>query len=459
MSSRKVTLIGGGGVRTPLVIFGVNESKAQLGVSEMVLYDVDPQRASMMCELGRALIAREGGSLKLRVATDVEDAVDGSSFVLSAVRVGGIEARAVDERISIEIGYPGQETTGPGGVAMGLRTAAVAVEYARQIERLAPNAWMINFTNPAGLITQAVSHHTGVRVVGICDTPTELFHRIALALRASPQDVHCEYLGLNHLGWVRRVLLRGEDVTAQVLESEEALKTLYQADLFDCDLLRTLRLIPTEYLFFYYSRSRALANQRAAGATRGEEIGKLNQELFRRLAGAIADGEPDVALAIYVDYLNQRSGSYMQLEAHGGTAFDPRHQLRDDPFRVATGYHRIALDVMNGLCCDLPRRVVVNVRNHGAIFDVDYEDVVEVPCSISARGIDPEKCGSLPEEVRGLVLAVKAYERAAIQAALTGSAEYVRKAMLLYPAIGEWEPSAELLHQFSMRSPAFPQFH
>jgi 6-phospho-beta-glucosidase len=459
MGNRKVTLIGGGGVRTPLVIFGVNESSRHLGVDEMVLFDLDVERAKVMCELGRALIEREGGTLRLRVATDLEDAVAGSAFVLTAIRVGGIHARAIDERIAIEHGYPGQETTGPGGVAMALRTAAVAIEYARAVERLSPEAWLINFTNPAGLITQAVSHHTGVRVIGICDTPTELFHRIALALGGPPDKVHCDYVGLNHLGWVRRVLLRGQDVTAKLLASDDALLSLYQAPLFDCSLIRSLGLIPTEYLFFYYSRRRALANQVAAGATRGEEISQLNEILFRQLAAGIAAGRPAHALAAYVDYLNQRSGSYMQLEASGGTAFDSAHALKDDPFRVATGYHRIALDVMNALCSDQPSRVVINVCNHGAISDVDYEDVVEAPCAISKHGVTPEHCGSLPGEVRGLVLAVKAYERAAIQAAVTGSAHYARKAMLLYPAIGEWEPSADLLRQFSLKSPAFPNFN
>jgi 6-phospho-beta-glucosidase len=456
MSNRKVTLIGGGGVRTPLVVFGVNESAAHLGVEEMVLYDVDEERAKVMCELGRALIAREGGTLKLRVASTLEDAITGAAFVLTAIRVGGIKARAIDERISIDNGYPGQETTGPGGVAMGLRTAAIAIEYARLIERLAPDAWMINFTNPAGLITQAVSHNTSVRVIGICDTPTELFHRIALALGAPPEEVHCDYVGLNHLGWVRRILLRGEDVTARLLADDDALLSLYQAKLFDFEMLRALKLIPTEYLFFYYSRRRALANQISAGATRGEEIAKLNEDLFLRLASAIAAGKPGDALSTYVDYLNQRSGSYMQLEASAGTAFDKSHALTDDPFRVATGYHRIALDVMNALCGEEPRRVVINVRNHGAIPDVEYEDIVEAPCAISKHAIVPESCGALPEDVRGLVLAVKAYERAAIHAAVTGSADYARKAMLLYPAIGEWEPSEALLREFAARSPDFP---
>jgi len=457
MSNGKVTLIGGGGVRSPLVIFGVNESSRHLGVDEMVLYDVDAERANAMCELGNALVAREGGALKLRTSSNIEDAVEGADFVLTAIRVGGIKARAIDERIAIENGYPGQETTGPGGVAMGLRNTSVAIEYARVVERLCPDAWLINFTNPAGLITQAISHHTGVRVIGICDTPTELFHRIALALGAPSEDVRCDYVGLNHLGWIRRVMLRGEDVTARLLASDEALTSLYHAKLFDFDLIRSLRLIPTEYLFFYYSRRRALANQVAAGATRGEEILQLNSDLFGQLSACIAGGRPEEALAIYVDYLNQRSGSYMKLEASAGSAFDKSHALTEDPFRVATGYHRIALDVMNALRSDEPRRIVVNVRNHGAISDVEHEDVVEAPCAISKDAVVPEKCGSLPEDVRGLVLAVKAYERAAIQAAVTGSAEYARKAMLLYPAIGEWEPSAELLRDFSARSPAFPE--
>jgi 6-phospho-beta-glucosidase len=456
MSNRKVTLIGGGGVRTPLVIYGINESSAHLGVDEMVLYDLDADRAQLICKLGCALIAREGGSLKLRVSTNLQDAISGASYVLTAIRVGGMKARAIDERVAIENGYPGQETTGPGGVAMGLRTAMAVIEYAQKIERFCPQAWMINFTNPAGLITQAVSHHTEVRVIGICDTPTELFHRIALALKTAPEDIRCEYIGLNHLGWVRRVLLRGEDVTEMLLASDELLATLYQAKLFDFDMLRSLRLIPTEYLFFYYSRRRALANQRTAGATRGEELERLNAGLFADLASAMRSDGNDAALAIYADYLNQRSGSYMQLEASAGTAFDKSHALTEDPFRVATGYHRIALDVMNALCSDEPRRIVVNVRNHGAIADVEFEDVVEAPCAISSRAIVPEDCGRLPEEVRGLVLSVKAYERAAIEASITGSEELARKAMLLYPAIGEWEPSADLLRDLKAQSPAFP---
>lgn len=456
MPGGKVALIGGGGVRTPLVIFGVNESRRHLGIDEMVLYDPDTERAAMMCRLGNAVIAREGGDLKLRVAARAEDAIDGSSFVLTAIRAGGMQAREADERIAIEHGYPGQETTGPGGFAMGLRNAAAAIGYGRLVVRLAPKAWMINFTNPAGMITQAVSHHTAARVIGICDTPTELFHRIALVLGAGLDEVRCDYVGLNHLGWVRRVMLRGEDVMSRLLSDDELLRRLYQADLFDAEMLRSLKLLPTEYLYFYYSRRRALANQAAAHTTRGAELRSLNEELYQRLATAFSLGDEERALRVYVDYLNQRSGSYMQLETRAGTAFDKTTALTDDPFRVATGYHRIALDVMNGLRSEEPRRVVVNVRNHGAISDLEYEDVVETPCSISRQGVFPESAGRLPEEVRGLVTAVKAYERAAIEAAVSGSLECARKALLLYPAVGEWEPSAGMLHDFSSKTTGFP---
>jgi 6-phospho-beta-glucosidase len=442
---RKVALIGGGGIRTPLVVFGLNEAASLLAAREIVLFDPDQERVRMMAALGRAVVRREGGSLVVREARSIEDAIEGTSFVLNSVRVGGVVARAHDERVAIQHGYPGQETTGPGGLAMALRTVPIAVAQARLVHQLAADAWLINFTNPAGLITQAIAQHTDARVVGICDTPTEMLHRIIKALGATPAEVYCEYLGLNHLGWVRKIELRGEDITDKVLEDDSLLSQLYSVPLFDHALIRSLRLIPTEYLFFYYSRRRALANQLNQGSTRGEEVERLNEELFRRLAPLIAAGDDGGALAAYVHYLNVRSGSYMVLEGAGGTALGNGPVEQEDPFRAASGYHRIALDVMKALCGEEDQRVIVNTRNAGAIEGIAPSDIVEVPCRIGRNAIVPERCGALPAEVRGLVLAVKEYERATIEAAMTSSMQMARKAMLLNPAIGEWEPSEELL--------------
>jgi 6-phospho-beta-glucosidase len=452
-SSSKVALLGGGGVRTPLVIFGVQEAARLLGIDEMVLYDPDPERVNMMARLGQAIVAREGSRLRLRVAATPEDAVEGAAFVLSSIRVGGIQSRAADERISIEHGYPGQETTGPGGIAMGLRTVRASIDYARLVEKLSPDAWFINFTNPAGLITQAIAHATGVRIVGICDTPQELFHRIAVALQVAPERVRCQYLGLNHLGWIRSVLLDGRDVLPELLQNDTMLDALYQASLFDHELLRCLELLPTEYLYFYYCRTRALANQKIAKTTRGEEVTRLNDSLLGEMATHLQAGDDAETLSTYVAYLNRRSGSYMKLEATAGSAFDEGTELDEDPFRVATGYHRIALQVMTALRGTEPQRVIVNVANRGAIEDISADEIVEVPCMIANGSIQPEACGRLPEAIRGLVLAVKAYERAAIEAAITGSWAKARKAMLLYPAIGEWEPSEGLLAAMVEKNP------
>jgi len=441
----KVALIGGGGVRSPLLMYGLNEARKTIGVDELVIYDTDLSRAVLMAKLGEIIVEHNGGGLRIGIVRDLANAVDGASFVLNSIRVGGIAARARDERIALEHGYPGQETTGPGGLAMALRTIPVILKQARLVEQYSPQAWFINFTNPAGLITQALTSETTVRVVGICDTPSELFHRIALSLEAPIAEVQCEYVGLNHLGWVKRVRLRGEDVTARILASDAILRSLYSTNLFDPSLIRNLGLIPTEYLFFYYARSRALDNQRAARATRGEEIARMNESLFSDLSADLQSRKPMQALETYENYLKQRSGSYMKLEANAGSAFAAIADSQENPFASATGYHRIALEVMEALSSPTPRRIVVNVRNQGAIEGIAADDVVEVPCLANRAGIVPQPAGTLPDAVKGLVLAVKAYERTAIPAALEGSAERAQTAMLLYPPAGEWEPAGKVL--------------
>jgi 6-phospho-beta-glucosidase len=441
---RKVTVIGGGGVRTPLVIHGLAQAQQLLQIDRLALYDVDEERVQTIARLGREILRRANADFEIRVSSRLEEAAEGADFVVNSIRAGGIAARARDERIAIEHDLAGQETTGPAGVAMALRTIPVTLQHARIVERVAPGAWFINFTNPAGLITQALQQHTGLRVIGICDTPSELFHKIAEAAGEAPGEMVFDYAGLNHLGWVRRVLLRGEDITERLLSDTEFLRRVYPTGLFDPELIRTLRLIPTEYLFFYYSQRKAHANQVRAGASRGEEIGRLNADLFQRLASADAA----LGLAVYRAYLLQRNVSYMKLEARAESAFQvSAFQVAKedyDPFETATGYHRIALDVMTSLICGQSRSAVVNVRNGGAIEDLEADDVVEVPCDIDRDGPRPRRTGRLPDSVRGLVQSVKAYERTTIRAAMTGSGSLAQLAMLECPIIGQWELAASL---------------
>jgi 6-phospho-beta-glucosidase len=436
---RTVSIIGGGGVRTPLLIHGLLRSQSLLNIGTLKLFDVDRKRADLMAGLGREIARILDADVPIDARDSIESTVEGSDFVLSSLRIGGMAARARDERIAIDQGLAGQETTGPGGVAMALRTIPVALEHARVVEGLAPHAWFINFTNPAGLITQALQQHTKLRVIGICDTPAELVHKISQALREAPADVQCDYAGLNHLGWVRRVLVRGQDVTARLLADEHALRQLYHADLFDPLLIRTLQLIPSEYLFFYYSQRKAYENQVTAGASRGEELMRLNGDLFSQLQSE----SPRDALGTYRRYLMKRNASYLRLEAEAGTGFQT-HRDEPDPFDAPTGYHKIAVEVMMGLVSKQPRTVIVNVRNGSSVEDLRADDIVEVPCQISMEGVKPSQVGTLPESVRGLVLAVKAYERSAIRAAVEKSWPMALLAMLEYPIIGQWEIAERL---------------
>jgi 6-phospho-beta-glucosidase len=445
---RKVAIIGGGGVRTPLVIYGLAQSQLLLQTAELALFDLDDARTETIARLGREIVRRMGGGFRIRCASNLEEAAEGAEFVLSSIRVGGMAARARDERLAIEHGLAGQETTGPAGVAMALRTIPVMLAQAKVVERVSPLAYLINFTNPAGLITQALAQNTGLRVIGICDTPSELFHKIADAVGAPPEQVACDYAGLNHLGWVRRICVRGEDITDRLLGDAALLGGLYPARLFDPALIQALRLIPTEYLFFYYSQQKAYRNQVKAGASRGEELQRLNRDLFDRLAGQ-NDSE---ALATYTAYLQQRNASYMKLEGQGGSAF-VSIENEPNPFDLATGYHRIALDVMTGLLSDRPREIVLNTTNNGAIDDLEASDVVEVPCDVDRSGARPRRTGRLPEQVRGLTLSVKAYERTAVRAALEGSRALAQLALLEYPPIAQWELAGELLESLIAADP------
>jgi 6-phospho-beta-glucosidase len=439
----KIAVVGCG-LRTPLLIHGLSHSG--LNLRRLVLYDIRPERAQLMARLGCAIAA--GRPLDVTAEADLSAAVSDCSFVISSIRVGDMEARARDERITLESGFAGQETTGPAGFAMALRTVPVSIEHASLVQRVSPQAWIINFTNPAGLITQAISQHTGARVVGICDTPAELFFRIALALREPPREVECDYFGLNHLGWVRAVRVRGVDVTDRLLGDDEMLRSLYPAPLFSPELIRSLRLIPTEYVFFYSSQRTARENQVRAGATRAEELLRFNQGVLQELESHIANGDTDGALRVYRAYLNRRNASYMHLEGSGKSAFH-EPEVDWDPFEGATGYHRIAVEAISALSGAEPRRMVLNVRNQGAIEELEHDDVVEVPCMVDRSGPRPLAVGSLPRAVRGLTISVKTYEQLTIEAAVTHDRNRARLALYTNPIVGDWEAAQALVDRLA----------
>jgi alpha-galactosidase/6-phospho-beta-glucosidase family protein len=250
----KMTLLGAG-VRTPFVLHGLLDREHALGVSKVVLHDVDEERLGIMTALGAYLCREWGAGFAVRGETDPSEALAGSRFVFSAIRVGQERARTLDEEIPLRHGVLGQETTGPGGMAMALRTIPVVLEYARLIERVAPEALVVNFTNPVGVIVQALSDHSSVRVVGVCDGPIEMKRAVAEFLGVPGDEVQVDYAGLNHCGWIHRVRIDGVDRLPEILDRyEEFGSTDDSWRLFDPGLVRALGMLPMEYLYSITTR-------------------------------------------------------------------------------------------------------------------------------------------------------------------------------------------------------------
>lgn len=425
----KMTILGGGGVRVPLLVNGLVHS--DLPIDEIALFDIDAERTRLIA----AVAAQFAGAARLSVEPRLEAAIDGADYVFTSIRVGGIERRARDEQIALAFGLVGQETVGPAGFAMAMRTIPHLVRYAREVQQRAPQAWIINFTNPVGIVTQAVTTATGARIIGICDTPTELFEDIAHALGKSSATCRFDYFGLNHLGWVREVYCDDEPQLEKLWDRPDVLQRLYRAPLFDPQRLRDTRLLPTEYVFYYEQPDVAVANTRRAGQSRGAVIEALNRQLFRDLAAQSAAAAPQT----YERYLSARHAGYMQIES-GAAAPLPR-----SPWAELTGYDKIALQTVRAIHFDTNAVIPLNVVNNEAIDGLENADVVEVPCEVGAHGARPRRVGAMPSHAGELVRRVKAYERATVAAALSSDRAAAVAALALNPVVPTQEVAARLV--------------
>jgi 6-phospho-beta-glucosidase len=424
----KIAVIGGGGVRTPLLVHGLTRSN--LPIREIALFDIARDRLATMAPLAQRLSA----GVAISRCDSIEHCLEHSAFVFTSIRVGGIEARARDEQTTLSFGILGQETVGPGGFAMAMRTIPAMVEYARQVERHAPDAWVVNFTNPVGIITQAVRNASAAKIIGICDTPTELFYEIAHALNLPATECAFDYFGLNHLGWVREVFHRGRPALHTLWESPEKLHSIYRSPLFEPDFLSRLRLLPTEYLYYYYRPADALEHLRRAGSSRGAVIQQLNARLFEDLSRPGTD-----TVAVYEAYLTARNAGYMQVES-GATRSDVA-----SPWEGPTGYDKIALAVVEAIHTNSGTILPLNVVNRGNLPELEDDDVIEVPCAVNGNGAQPLHVGSLPPQVRDLVVQVKDYERLTVAAALSGDRHTAAKALASNPLVSDSTVAEQLV--------------
>jgi 6-phospho-beta-glucosidase len=428
----------GTGVRSPGVLLGLANLEHELGITEVALHDNDAERLDIISKLGGYLCRDAGAAFTVRAERDPRAAFAGSRFIYTAIRVGQERARAIDERLPLKFGVLGQETTGPGGFAMAMRTIPVMLDYARMIEEVAPDALVVNFTNPVGLVMQALCDHTRLRVVGVCDGPPHMHRSVAAFLHVPADDVRVDYFGLNHCGWIRRVLVGGEDRLPEILRDFEELQ---RSDavwaVFDPELVRTIGALPMEYLYFYYYREQAVEYIRRSGSTRGEQIASLNASLWPALRQLVDAGDLARAREAWLGALRARGATYFARE-RGNALPDADQPAIGDPASEDGGYAAVAAQVMASVELRRKTSLILNVPNQGAIADLRDTDVVEVSCLVDEHGAHPLSQGAMPDAMRGLIHSVKTYERLTVEAAVEGSYEKALRALIVHPLVGSY---------------------
>ncbi|MBW3086958.1 putative 6-phospho-beta-glucosidase [Austwickia sp. TVS 96-490-7B] len=444
----KLTILGGGGFRVPLIYGALLDDSHPHSVDDVALYDVDPGRLAV---IGRVLTHMADGPHPRRDAgrpaprreltTDLTTALADADIVFCAVRVGGLTGRTCDERVALELDVLGQETTGPGGIAFGLRTLPVLQQVAMVTSQVAPHAWFLNFTNPAGMITQALVPILGDRVVGICDSPVALGRRAAIAAGADPRRVFCDYAGLNHLGWLNGLYLDGQDLLPDLVADPSRVLSIEEGRLFGPEWIATLGAIPNEYLYYYDFTREAVTAIRGSAQTRGEFLLDQQNAFY-----AAASACPDDALTLWHGARQERDSTYLA-EAR------PRHETRDDKDIAGGGYEAVALAVMTALTRGVPTTTILNVPAGRVLPGLPADAVVEVPCLVDAAGVHPLAPSPLTGRMLGLVQQVKAVEELTIRAAQTRSPRDAVAAFAQHPLVDSVGTARVLFEGYRARNP------
>ena len=394
----RITVVGAGSTYTPELVEGFARRSERLPIDELVLLDIDAERLVVVGGLARRMLDRLGWSGRVTLTGDRDAALDGADFVLLQLRVGGQAARLVDETLPLRFGVIGQETTGAGGFAKALRTVPRVLELAELTARRAnKDAWIVDFTNPVGIVTQALIDD-GHRALGLCNVAITLQRRLAKRFNVSPDRVQLEHVGLNHLSWERAVRVDGEDRLPDLLDEDAS--ELAEELRLPAEMIRWMRAIPSYYIRYYYLTRTVLAEQQN-GHTRAQDVMDIEARLLEMYR--------DPSLAEKPDLLDHRGGAFYSEAAA----------------QLIASLHDGAGDVQ-----------VVDVRNDGAIPDLPDAAVVEIPAVIDRDGAHPLALAPLAPEQRALVQAVKAYEELTIEAAKTGDREVAVRALAANPLVG-----------------------
>ena len=441
----KLTVIGGGGVRSMFLAKSIAQRAAELDIDRLVFMDNDREKLAVFGGMAGKVCSLLAPRLRFSCTDNAVEALIGADYVITTIRVGGDDMRVKDERLALSAGVLGQETTGAAGFSFAMRSIPALLRYCEMAKKYAkPDVKIFNFTNPAGLVSQALSDAGYDFTFGICDAPSSMLHAIAEMLSVEPSRVQGEIWGLNHLSFFDKITLNGKDILPALIENDVSYK---KTDMryFRKDLLIRKQFVPNEYLYYFFSSQKALGNILSAKETRGEQIARINKEMLRELRGHDVNNEFDTCLKIFEKYYGMRENSYMASE----TGISRGTQWHFNPFsKDAGGYAGVALRYMEIVRSGKPDNMILCTKNNGMIPGLLDSDIIEATTTVTPTGTVPHPHDSFDPEALELVRRVKLYERSAAKAILTKDRAMAVDALALHPLVNSYDVAYALVDAF-----------
>ncbi len=454
----KLTVIGGGGVRSMFLAKSLASKAKQLGIKELCFMDNDEEKLNIFGKMASHIAKMIYPDIRFYLTTDSIEAVRDADYVITTIRVGGDSMRVRDERIALNMGILGQETTGAAGFSFAMRSIPALLKYCEEIKQYAKSdVKVFNFTNPAGLVSQALRDSGYTFTFGICDAPSSMLHSFADLLNVSSDRVYGDIYGLNHLSFFKSVTVDSEDVLDELIENDEAYNNT-DMRYFSKEMLRSRRFIPNEYLYYFFNREQSVANILKADKTRGEQIEEINRMMIAELSKIDIDVDFDTALSIFEKYYGMRENSYMASE----TGVKRQKIWKFDPFSEDDGgYAGVALRYIEIINSSYVGKMIFCTENKGALPFLEDGDIVEITCEVGKDFLNPIRFNTneIDSYAKELIRRVKLYERTASKAILTGDRSLAAEALALHPLVSSYSLAERLTQEYAELNKDYCQFN
>lgn len=446
----KLAVLGGGGVRSPFLAKSIALGAADTGITEVVFMDIDEEKLFIYGKIAKKISELINPKLSFFLTTNAAEALTDADFIITTIRADGDAGRVFDERTAINLGVIGQETTGAGGFAMALRSIRTLIDYCVLAEKVAKkDAPIFNFTNPSGLVTQALRTMGYSNVYGVCDAPSGFLRQLKDML--SEKNLTCNCFGLNHLSWFTDFKIGERDVLDEILSHNDLYKST-EMRLFSKSIVDMCEsFLPNEYLYFYYYRSKVLESLKVCDKTRGETILEINQSMLQKLRKIDIDENFDEAFEIFMTHYAMRENSYFSIESG---------EQRHEKFNVPTAaeyikqpengsYAAVALEFIKAQNTGKAVEMVLSVPNGGALDFLKDEDVCEITCTVDKDGVHPHKIPYVPQMLKNLILTVKQYENLTVEAIINKDKQKAVQALMLHPLVCSYPVALELVDAYT----------